>query len=263
MATVRLAPESFHKAARVRAELVNAPRMAHDENVYFTQVQANISKCYNHNTENNMEQLGGFGDRHTDWDHEGKFTVAGAFSHMPPTYHPGLFMLYELGVFARLDNGHHICFSGLRYHGGTPPTASGDEEPVYWACRLLHISYPSKKATDMSCRQALGPLPGDEILYLSPEMTEHNIPDLENFPLHAQRANYVADSVGILSPEAHTTFVSRSLMRVSRDWYVYTNLVLTGLQSSVNIKWQECHTMFILTQPNSYQASRLRARMDL
>lgn len=229
MATIRLAPDSFHEAACLRAELVNAPRVAHDDNVYFTQVQANVSKCYPRNSADNMEQLGGFGDMHTDWDHPGKMTVAGAFSHMPDRYHPGLFILYELGVFVRLDNGHHVCFSGLRYHGGFPPTAPEGEQPASWACRLLHVSYPSDAITNMSGRQAIGPLPGsgegskDDILYLSPEMAEHIVPNVKDYPLYSQRANYVSDSVGILSAEAHTTFVSRLLLRVSKQSTIDTN----------------------------------------
>lgn len=252
MATIKLVPEPFQRASRLRAELVNAPRIGDDDNVYFTQVQANISKCYPRNNCQKMEQLGAFADRHVDGDHAGKYTCAGACSDMPASYHPGLFILYELGVFVRLDNGHHVCFSGLRYHGGTPPTAPGDETPQFWACRLLHISYPSLHLTDMRGKQSIGPsgISNHEILYLTPEMMNHCIPNLKDFPLHAQRASYVSDGVGIMSQEAQTTLVSRLLLQVNGHEYTVIKY-LTGHQSCVNIRWQGCHTMFTLTLPNS------------
>jgi len=57
-------------------------------------------------------------------------------SDTPEDYHPGRFHPLELGVYVVRENIVCINFTGLWYHGGTPPMcAKGD--PIHWAYRIL------------------------------------------------------------------------------------------------------------------------------
>ena len=109
-------------------------------------------------------------------DHLAYLTNMLIISDLPPSYHPGIFMFYELGAYICTDPLVTANFSGLRYHGSTSLKPPLGQKPATWAYCLVHISYPAKGIIDMSSHQAIATLPGGETLYLIPEMLEHLIP---------------------------------------------------------------------------------------
>ncbi|KAF8572620.1 hypothetical protein K439DRAFT_1625649 [Ramaria rubella] len=153
VAAMKLAPESVQHAACLKAELAQM----YDGPLTIT-------------------DLGPSGDRHNDNnDEESGYSNASVHLHLPADYHPGLFMFYELGVFICLDRNVNFCFSGLRYHGGTPPTAPAGVIPPAWNMWILTIQYPVQHLMNMSARQSLTAPPDGSILYVTLEMQEHCI----------------------------------------------------------------------------------------
>ena len=55
----------------------------------------------------------------------------------------GQFSIFELGVFLHLSGIKFIFFTGVMYHGGSPPRAkeAGVVIPE-WAYRIVYIAYP-------------------------------------------------------------------------------------------------------------------------
>lgn len=77
------------------------------------------------------KQLGVFGGPHSDKvDNKGRITNVTAYSDLPADYDPGNFYLLYLGIFAVLSPMISVNFCGVRYHGGSPPTAPPGSRPV-------------------------------------------------------------------------------------------------------------------------------------
>ncbi|KAF8589305.1 hypothetical protein K439DRAFT_1612890 [Ramaria rubella] len=165
VAAMKLAPESVQRAVQLKADLVNSPLIAQDNNFYHHESQINMSQAHMYNGPLMITNLGPSGDRHNDNnDEESGYSNTWVHSHLPAEYHPGLFMFYELG---------------LRYHGGTPPTAPPGVTPPAWNTQILIIQYPARHLMNMSARQSLATLPSGAILYVTPEMQEHHVPKKE------------------------------------------------------------------------------------
>ncbi|KAF8572841.1 hypothetical protein K439DRAFT_1625494 [Ramaria rubella] len=172
--------ESVQRAACLKAELVNSPLIAQDNNFYHRESQINMSQAQMYDGPLTITNLGLSCDRHNyNNNEESGYSNASVHSHLPADYHPGLFMFYKLGVFIRLDRNVNFCFLGLRYHSGTPPTVPPGVIPPAWNVRILTIQYPAQHLMNMSARQSLATLPGGSILYVTPEMQEHCIPTKE------------------------------------------------------------------------------------
>ncbi|KAJ8085321.1 hypothetical protein PM082_004117 [Marasmius tenuissimus] len=132
------------------AELVNTPRLACKENCLFTGGQLNIALAQLYESKGEMKELGFFGGVHKDqYDAEGSLSNMAVFSNLPEGYEGGRFHFVELGVFVMLEGIKFIGFSGLRYHGGTPPLApQGVTHIDPSAYRIVHISYPQAHVID-------------------------------------------------------------------------------------------------------------------
>lgn len=116
------------------------------------------------------DSLGFFGGAHTDrGDSAGGTTCMMAHSDIPEDYHPGRFHLIELGVYVVLEELVCINFTGLRYHGGTPPTCP-DGIPVHWAYRFILIFYPNNRMLDGASLHAFASLPHGGLFSIRPEM---------------------------------------------------------------------------------------------
>lgn len=116
--------------------------------------------------------MGNYGRPHIDdKDSPGHYTNMTVHSDIPAGYNPGRFHIFGLGICINLDNFTSINFSGLHYHGGSPPTAPPGEKPVHWAYRFVLILYPPLKMTDGSARLVLAALPKNREFHLLPEMT--------------------------------------------------------------------------------------------
>ncbi|KAF8582188.1 hypothetical protein K439DRAFT_1618493 [Ramaria rubella] len=138
VAAMKLALESVQHAAHLKAELVNSLLTAQDDNFYHRGSQINMSQAQMYDGPLTITDLGPSGDRHNDNnDEESGYSNASVHSHLPADYHPGLFMSYQL------DRNVNFCFLGLRYHGGTPPTAPLGVIPPAWNTRILSIQYPA------------------------------------------------------------------------------------------------------------------------
>ncbi|KAF8581468.1 hypothetical protein K439DRAFT_1619050 [Ramaria rubella] len=162
---MKLAPESVQHAVQLKADLVNSPLIAQDNNFYHHESQINMLQAQMYNGPLTITDLGPSGDRHNDNnDEESGYSNASVHSHLLAEYHPGLFMFYELG---------------LRYHGRTPPTAPPGVTPPAWNTRILIIQYPARHLMNMSARQSLAALPGGAILLLL-RLCQHTLRGMPN-----------------------------------------------------------------------------------
>ncbi|KAF8575668.1 hypothetical protein K439DRAFT_1623425 [Ramaria rubella] len=100
LASINTGPTSLLEAARLRASVVGSPNLGVNDNVHSTAFQLNFSKCYEHGKAGALAQeLGFFGRMHVDsGDHLAYLSNLTVLSDLPPDYHPGGCMLYELGV---------------------------------------------------------------------------------------------------------------------------------------------------------------------
>ncbi|KAF8576919.1 hypothetical protein K439DRAFT_1622506 [Ramaria rubella] len=216
--SIEIGPPDILSTAKLRGSLVNMPKLGTDDNVYFGTTQLNIAQAECHGQAGQLKkQLGPFGGKHVDSkDHPASYTNMIFLSHLPSTYHPGLFFLYELGAYIHLDPFISVNFSGLRFHGGTAPTAPPGERPVAWGYHLTHISYPAHAIIDMSVRQALATLPGGTILHITPEMQEHMAPN-KKYMKSSNYATYIKDGEGMMSWDAHVELVGRMTLRLAAE----------------------------------------------
>ncbi|KAF8580239.1 hypothetical protein K439DRAFT_1619949 [Ramaria rubella] len=190
-AAMKLAPESVQHAVQLKADLVNSLLIAQDDSFYHCESQINMLQAQMYDGPLTITDLGPSGNRHNDNnDKESGYSNTSVHSHLPAEYHPGLFMFYELG---------------LRYYGGTLPTAPPRVTPPAWNARILIIQYPARHLMNISARQSLTTLPGGTIL-----------------------ATYVNDGSDLMSRKAHTTFVARLLLRLCQH-------TLRGMPNNVKI----------------------------
>lgn len=118
------------------------------------------------------KDMGPFGGEHCDSkDNPGFITNMETNHDLPDDYDPGRFYILLPGVFVTLKNYTSINFSGLRFHGGTPPLAPIGVEPAPHAYRFVVVSYPPTGMTDGNSRYALGAMPDHSTMYIPAEMT--------------------------------------------------------------------------------------------
>ena len=110
-------------------------------------------------------------------------------SYLIPDYEPGYFLHGELGIaigtFLRritfalfFFTQYHTeqrnlvaaCFSGLRFHGGYPPTSPPGVEPDPAAYRFVIVCYPPRAIMDGKARLSFGALPTGSQFLMPPEM---------------------------------------------------------------------------------------------
>lgn len=63
-----------------------------------------------------------------------------------------------------------INFCGVRYHGGSPPTAPIGTKPAKHAYRLVIVSYPPNKMTNGEACYAFGANPDNTPYMVPPEV---------------------------------------------------------------------------------------------
>ncbi|KZV66499.1 hypothetical protein PENSPDRAFT_688970 [Peniophora sp. CONT] len=146
LAAARFLPPQFLSVMERQAELVNAPRLGADNNCLFSNVQVNIATpvAFASGSCNLADQLGHFGGVHIDsGDLPEGYSCMTAYSDLPEDVDPGQFSIFELGVYVDLGGIKFIFFTGVMYHGGSPPRAkhAGVHIPQ-WAYRIVYIAYP-------------------------------------------------------------------------------------------------------------------------
>ncbi|KAK1219138.1 hypothetical protein PQX77_018149 [Marasmius sp. AFHP31] len=138
-----------YRIMRDMADLMNTPRIACSENCLYTGGQLNIALAQLHESTEVLKELGFFGGVHRDqFDAAANMSNMTCCSDLPEGYEGGRFHFVELGVYIKLDGIQLIGFSGLRYHGGTPPLAPQGEELDPSAYRFVHILYPQSHVLD-------------------------------------------------------------------------------------------------------------------
>jgi hypothetical protein len=161
-----------------------------------------------------QSDLGEFGMKHINqWDHIAFLSAMLFLSDIPIGYHPRIFFLYELGVYVCLQTSHGIVFSGLRYHVGTPPTLPPNTPPASWGTCLTAISYPPRHM-DMTGCHTIAAMPGGGVFNMTPEMQDHLVPDT-SYMIPSTKSNYTQDSIGLMTPCTHVSFIAQSLLWVS------------------------------------------------
>jgi hypothetical protein len=118
--------------------------------------------------------LGSFDGNHTDgFDSTGGYTAMTNLSKSYPNIHPGYFYIYSLGICWELVPLSTTVFSGLQWHGGSPPLyREGYNPPVDAACLNL-VAYPSFGVFEGDALAAFAALPGERhnLFSVRPEMT--------------------------------------------------------------------------------------------
>lgn len=94
-----------------------------------------------------------FGKKHYDGnDSLSAHSLMTSNNDIPEGYEGGRFQLVELGAYVRLEGLVFVSFSGLRWHGGTPPLATDDVEHEddipSDAYRWVFILYPQSAVLD-------------------------------------------------------------------------------------------------------------------
>lgn len=122
------------------------------------------------------DAMGFYGGEHFDsGDAIGYYSNMSPNSDIPDDHDPGCFFILELGVFIALRRRISVNFSGLRRHGGSPPTAPPGQEVSEGCYRAVLISYPPENMTNGRARYSLGAIPtndgGTGPFLFCPEMT--------------------------------------------------------------------------------------------
>ena len=194
MTSIREGPEEVLEHISVNAALINAPAMGSNDNIAYTAAQLNLSPAESHDSGMSASfaqydqgspftclqdgklsaTIGPFGAEHRDLkDNPAYYTHMLSLSDLPDNFDPGRFFILYPGVFITLENFACINFSGLRFHGGSPPRApAGTPASVLeWAIRFCLIHYPPRGQTMGKQRFALGAFPNNDTFFVAPEMT--------------------------------------------------------------------------------------------
>ncbi len=65
-----------------------------------------------------------------------------------------------------------ICFCGLHFHGGFPPTTYPGKKPKPWSYRFVVVCYPPRAIMDSQAILSFSALPGAKFLYSPPEFID-------------------------------------------------------------------------------------------
>lgn len=188
MASFEQGPACVKEAVKEHAILNNIPRIGVKENYAFPTFQLNLAPAeklgrgmllMSHSKQRaNLitglgKAMGWYGGAHIDrGDDPGSYSYMGVNSDLPANYYKGRFHILGLGLYVRLDDHIGICFSGLEYHGGSPPTRPMEEKAKKWPYRNVTIGYPPRRMTDgIHGRPVIAALPKNKSLVLGPEIT--------------------------------------------------------------------------------------------
>ncbi|RDB25403.1 hypothetical protein Hypma_008134 [Hypsizygus marmoreus] len=209
--SMEAAPTEIQDQLRTHASLYNKPDLGLLGNYAYGTAQLNIAVAKCRDSGAGMKELGIFGGKHRDnGDHGAYFTNMLAHSDLPPGYDPGHFFIFGLGVYVVLDNFTCVNFSGLRMHGGQPPTAPLGEEPLDWAYRFVVISYPLEKMSSGDAHVVLAALPKDSTYDIFTEMI-HVTTNPEARPF-ARCATWAEDGPVQYEEESHMNHIARHLI---------------------------------------------------
>lgn len=85
-------------------------------------------------------------------------------------YEGGWFHLLEFGAYVRLEGLIAACFSGLCFHGGTPPRAPAGQLVDPSAYRWVMVMYPQRNIIGGNTSFNIGAKPDHTPLQVTPDM---------------------------------------------------------------------------------------------
>ncbi|KAL0577345.1 hypothetical protein V5O48_004644 [Marasmius crinis-equi] len=231
---------SGYKAMDHYAEVSNLPRIGCPENCAFAGVQVNTASAVEYESAQSLEnEMGDFGGKHRDKKDsvKGK-SVMISTPKVPKNYEAGRFHLLKDGMYIELDNFQVMCFSGLQWHGGTPPRAPEGETPHPSGVRLNVILYPPKMILNGQSRLNIAPAPapmpkaGDrkppEPFRLAPEMINPQLQTSDHRADDCTEPTFTIDGLNLMAPETMANFVARVgvqvldhlLRQLPQEWQV-------------------------------------------
>ncbi|KAI0045064.1 hypothetical protein FA95DRAFT_1597051 [Auriscalpium vulgare] len=228
-------PRNHREAMKMQAELVNAPVIGDETNMFFGNTQYNLASAQPKSSSDRdlQGQLGDSGIVHKDGnDAPGALTGMVSSPDMPDNYDKGTFHLVEIGAYASLEETQVMYFSGLRRHGGTPAHAPDGEVVKKWAYRCVIVCYPPSMVLENHGITALATLrsAGSEdsdappkkgkdgrVTYKKPhgmltlDMGVKNNPENRQQQAWSQHTTFAADGAVIMQPEDQFNFFARSM----------------------------------------------------
>lgn len=122
-----------------------------------------------------------------------------------------------------------ICFSGLRRHGGFPPTAPPGIEPERWSYRATIVGYPPSAMLDANARISFSTFPDGKLMTLPPEIVKPRcaafflhkvlrflnpiVLSYDNYVLSTNATNWLAEGPYLMSRAAFLKYFSRSIVQ--------------------------------------------------
>ncbi|GBE85736.1 hypothetical protein SCP_0802580 [Sparassis crispa] len=229
MSAFKHAPPYLKQALKCQADVTNLPPLGHSGNYAFPMQQINISATKPSNTlaiAHFKGDLGKFAGKHIDHqDAPEGVTCMHSHSDLDEDDHPGLFYLPEIGAYMVMRGMISVCFSGLRFHGGTPPTSPSDREPSPYSYRIVVVNYPPSALINADGLVGFTSMPNGSLLSLRPEMRDliYNNPSAFTFSNHG---NWGTDGLALTEHCAMFNWYARAMAQFSA-------YLLRGLPSSL------------------------------
>lgn len=206
------APPEWVKLQEDRAAINNLPCIGHDSNVgYLSQVQLNLAGVEKDDSSNGLDKnLGKAGCPHYDaHDCPQGYTCMFACSNFDKyNVHPGFFFFLEMGLFVKMVNFTLVFFSGLHFHGGSPPRAAPGENVPADASRVVVVHYPNDPLLNGTVPTVLGLSgSGSRVEILPSARYDPHVTDvLQRGPL-----NFMRDGDAVMSRDAYLTYIPRQI----------------------------------------------------
>lgn len=205
----KIAPQNWIELQEKRFDINNLPCVGHDSNHgFFSQLQVNLAGAEAHDSSRGLDaNLGRAGKSHYDGHdcpqgYTAMFSMSNFGKHV---IHPGMFHFLELGLYINMVNFQIVFFSGLHFHGGSPPRAAPGHEVPDDATRVVNVLYPNDPLLN-------GTLP--VVLALSGGARVELIPsaryDLETEAnLRRGALNFMRDGDSLMSRKSYIQYVTR------------------------------------------------------
>lgn len=192
------------------ADLNNVPAVGHQSNIFSTSSQLNIAGAVPANSSQGLStDLGGAGMIHYDGRDSPMCMTAMLPNGRLDGLHPGLFFIMDLGVYIELENYSVTIFSGLMYHGGSPPRPYFHDPSVDLTkfVRLTYIAYADRKVKMGERAIRLAPAARNGCVEVDPSY-------VPSVTVPHSSLNFVGHSHGMMEPISAQRFVSRALLQL-------------------------------------------------
>lgn len=207
------APEDWVKDQVKRFLVNNLPAIGVDANQgFFSQEQVNLAGVEMFDSSAGLDKnMGKAGLPHYDpKDDPQGYTCMFATSNTDEcgdNIHPGFFHFLELGLFVRCNNFRLVFFSGLHFHGGSPPRAMKDFSVPSHYIRYNNILYPNNALSSGTISTVICVSSGGASRIENKPCARYDpkaAVAVQQGPL-----NYMRDGTSIMSEQAYLSFITR------------------------------------------------------